>query len=559
MATESLIVELDARTAKLDSKLNKTEKQLDALDGKVKQTDVSFAKFTRGAAVAAAGVAAVAAAVAIAIGKAGEFAKELEVAANRANMSVEEMQALGFATNTVGISLEKLGDIFKDTREKIGEFLTTGGGGFKDFVDVMGLTSDQANRLASDFSRMGSKEVLQNMVSMMEQAGVSSEKMSFALEGMASDTTDLIPLLTNGGEKLNSLSSEFESAGNVLSATDVSKIKDLSIEYDKLTASLSASANQLIADFAPLLTNAIEIFSTISTKFSQAISVIAAGWSGLMSVAQANFNDFVNGVDTADNALDEAVNNIKDKMDKLLSSESEEAPTQDDIESRLGLGTQEQRDIALENAISFWNLLGEARGENLADAEEQFRLEVAANHEMLKSKWTNEQGFLKANQAAAEKYAKIIKKIEDKKEKDLQNSLQAASALNTAFFNDNKAIAAGIAFINTAEGVTKALSKYDFTGAAFIAATGAAQIKQILSATPGGGGTPSVGAGVGAAQQPQQQNNFQPETTGLEISASDTTGGSNGGTITLKAEDGDEIGQAIANWLNKASAEGRTQ
>lgn len=555
MASEKLIVELDAKTEKLDAKLKETSKNLDGVGDKAKKADKAFVGLSKGAAVAAAGVTAASAALVVAIGKAGDFAKELEVAANRASMSVEEMQALAFASNTVGISLEKLGDIFKDTREKIGEFLATGGGGFKDFVDVMNLTTAQADRLASQFSRMGSKEVLQTMVSMMEQANVSSAKMSFALEGMASDTTDLIPLLKNGGEELNNLATEFESAGNVLSATDIQKIKDLSTEYDNLTASLSASGKQLLADFAPLLTDAIEVFSIISTKFSQTISVITAGWSGLVKVGQAALNDFVNGVDTVDKTLDEVVANIKDKTDKLLGNgdENKDAPTQDDIESKLGLGTQEQRDIALENAKAFWNLLGEARGENLADAEEQFRLEVAANHEMLKSKWINEQAFLKANQAAVEKYAKIIKKIEDKKQADFEKTLQTATVLNSAFFEDNKAIAAGIAFVNTAEGVTKALSKYDFVGAALIAATGAAQISQILSATPGGG---TVSAPSSGSSQQSQQQSFTPETSTLDLTSQGDEG-VNTIRIEFATDSGDDLLDALAGSLNNRARQGR--
>ena len=57
------------------------------------------------------------------------FAREVQIAANRAGETVERMQSLAFATNTVGISLEKLGYISNDTNEQIGECLNSGGGG----------------------------------------------------------------------------------------------------------------------------------------------------------------------------------------------------------------------------------------------------------------------------------------------------------------------------------------------------------------------------------------------------------------------------------------------
>ncbi len=118
MATEQLIVLLDAKTDKLDAKLGKTSGQLDALDGKVKKSDKSFSNFAAQARTAAMAVTAVTAAVGVAIKQAGKFAIELDVAATRAGETVENMQSLAFATNTVGISLEKLGDISKDTNEK---------------------------------------------------------------------------------------------------------------------------------------------------------------------------------------------------------------------------------------------------------------------------------------------------------------------------------------------------------------------------------------------------------------------------------------------------------
>ena len=122
MATESLIVELDARTAKIDAKLERLEKNLDGVDGKTKKADKSLVSFGKGLTVVSAAAAAAAAAVSALVVSTASYARELEVAATRSGETVENMQALAFATSTVGISLEKLGDISKDTREKIGEF-----------------------------------------------------------------------------------------------------------------------------------------------------------------------------------------------------------------------------------------------------------------------------------------------------------------------------------------------------------------------------------------------------------------------------------------------------
>jgi hypothetical protein len=86
-----------------------------------------------------------------------------------------------------------------------------------------------------------------------------------------------------------------------------------------------------------------------------------------------------------------------------------------------------------------------------------------------------------------------------------QSTLGAFGQLTGALgqlFNDNKAFAVASAVINTAEGVTKALAQgglFGFVGAAAVAASGAAQIATILSASKGSGTKPSVSGGGGAA------------------------------------------------------------
>ena len=110
------------------------------------------------------------------------------------------------------------------------------------------------------------------------------------------------------------------------------------------------------------------------------------------------------------------------------------------------------------------------------------------------------------------------------------------------------------AFMNTAEGVTDALAEQNYPSAALIAATGAVQIAAILSSSPNSPGGSSVST-PSAPPPSQQQPDFQPETSSLEFTDTTNTGQT---TFNLTVPDGDEIGQALANWINKAQTEGRT-
>lgn len=87
--------------------------------------------------------------------------------------------------------------------------------------------------------------------------------------------------------------------------------------------------------------------------------------------------------------------------------------------------------------------------------------------------------------------------------------------------------------------------------AGLIVATGLGEAAGIL----GGGGDGGASSGnVGGAPQEQQQN-FQEDSSRLELTDSNDSGSQ---SFNIIVPDGDEIGEAIANWLNKAKAEGRT-
>ena len=489
MATESLIVLLDAKTAKIDAKIAATDKKLSRLDDSVKKTDTSFTQMGKAAAL---GATIAATAITTMTKAAVTFARELEVAANRANTTVEEMQALAFASNTVGISMEKLGDISKDTNEKIGEFIATGGGGFVDFIDVMKLSSSEANVLAREFQNMSGPEVLQAMTKQMEEAGISGNQMSFALEGVASDATDLIPLLKDNATELNRLKNEFNELGTTLNQDQIDSIKKVGEEFSKLSATFGAEGRQLIADYSDEIITAIGVIKTLATTTTDALNLISTGWGNLVELSGAALNDLINGTDTFGEALIERTEQTQQAIDRLL-------------------------------------------GKN----QKALEIVITGSGKVIKSTTKEEKASL------------------DQRLKNLTNYSKAASVVNSAFLDDNKAIKAGLIVADTAAAVMMQLSSGDpytaFGRAALAAAMGAVQLSNALSSTKGGGSISEGGGGSVASSGPAQQS-FERETSSLDLTESSETGSQ---TLNITVPDGDEIGQAIANWLNQAKSEGR--
>jgi len=490
MATETLVVELDAKTDKLNKKLNQIDKKIGGVGSKAKITGKELAAMGKTAVFAATAAAAAITALSV---SAAAFAKEIQVAANRAGTTVEEMQALAFASNTVGISLEKLGDISKDTNEKIGEFLTTGGGGFVDFVDVMKIGKNEARELAAELSSLSGPQVLQEMVKRMQEAGISGNKMSFALEGVASDATDLIPLLKDNALQLNKLKGEFQDLGTTLSQEQIDRLKQVGAEFSKLNQTFSAEGRALIASYSEEIIFAVQSITTLGVKTIDSFNLISIGWGNLIELAQSGLNDLVNGTDTFGETLVERTQLTQDALNKLLG----------------------ENDKALDITLKKGNKV----------AKDGSKFEKQSQSERLK----NQQNFLRAGSILANTF------FEDNK------------AIQAAFIVAETAAGISRQFADLPFPAALATS-------AVVAATGIAQLAALNSASPGGGSISPPGGGGGAAIGPQET--FTPETTALDLTVADEEGITTQRLI-ISTEDGQDIFDGIASNLEERQRQGR--
>jgi len=268
MSTEKFLFEIAADTKKLRDELKKSQTESGKLTDDLKKTEKTSSSFGKnlssvgkGVGIFAAAVTAAATAVTAFAVAQGRSIRETEAMAAAANMNSEEFKKMSFIMGTAGISGEKFGDIMKDTQEKVGDFLATGGGAFQDFADVMGYTSTQAAELAREFETMSGQEVLQSMVNKMDAAGKSSQQMSFALEGMASDTTRLIPLLKDGGAAAKDLGDKYDKINIELTDDEKAQFKDLADNVDLATASFTNMMQNAVVPLIPKMNELLESFT----------------------------------------------------------------------------------------------------------------------------------------------------------------------------------------------------------------------------------------------------------------------------------------------------------
>lgn len=611
-----MIVALDARTTKLDAALKETNKKLDSLDKQTQKNDSSFGKLTKTAnavgtaltVTATAGLALATALTAVVL-KSAASQQELELLSRQAKLSTEDFEALSFATKQYGINAEQIADISKDIADKLGEYSKVGSGAFQDFADVVGLTKEEAMQAASEFENLSSDQVIGRMVSQMEAAGATGNQMTFVLESMGNDLSKLSPLFAGNSKELNQLTSTYAKATKEMRLTnaEIEGLKGVATTFDLMTDSMSKSGQLISASLAPLLD---EFFNGVIDVVPEATQTIIDFINAFKSA------DEIKSIDSMNRLIDDQKAKVQElrmeqnelgksfatmfDSEKSLTMQKEQLNNQIEIENQRIDELIESRDkLAKQEAEAAkqregGNIGGTfspgggsgGTGDQVSAIADRFKTE----EELLRAKLENEllivgennelklqleqefQDNLLAIKLAADDEAlsmgndmvdlfrrnqeedlKNAKKANDQKSSNDAAYFGAAVNLGNAFFEDNKAVRAGLAVVDTAAGITKSFADLPYPAAlaasAQIATSGAVQLATISSASKGSSSS---------SQTTAAQVNVEPEPSSeLTISDNDVSGAGNSQQLTIKIESDDtETARYISSILGTATVNG---
>lgn len=276
----------------------------------------------------AVGASAAGAALMAMVGSTANTAKEISNLATLSGAGTTEFQRFAAAAKSVGVEQDQLGDIFKDFREKIGEFVSTGGGEMKDFFEQIapkvGITADA-------FRNLSGPQALQLFYDSLQKAGLSTEQMSFYLESAANDTTKLIPLLRDGGKELNALGDAAERMGIIMDERAIASAKEFSTNLATMQSLLNGvkiaisnevipAINSLSQEFligikhAGSFGDALRLFGTIN-PFRDVGGNIKAITSEIESLTAARERYVRSGSDTS--SIDTALAAERKRLDYL--------------------------------------------------------------------------------------------------------------------------------------------------------------------------------------------------------------------------------------------------
>lgn len=351
--TIDLIAKVGGFVAGMDKAGRESKKWRDKVEKDVKTVGKAFA----GLAIAtAAGLTAITV-------NTVRAANEISKLAQLAGTSTEEFQFFAAGAKAVGIEQEKLGDIFKDVNDKVGDFLQTSGGPLADFFDniapKVGVTADQ-------FRKLSGPEALGLYVSSLEKAGASQQDMTFFLEAIASDATALFPLLKNNAEGFRILGEQAARAGAIMDDETIRAATELQAVSILTDQALTGLSNQIAAGMLPALSDlASSLFDVAgSTEVAREAGVLFG--NVLKGIASIAFGAYAavqlagKGIATFGSAFFGSAESVGEGLQDLSDSASDYAKVLDGIwDSGSGAATDFEKRVKV-----IADLLEESRKRN---------------------------------------------------------------------------------------------------------------------------------------------------------------------------------------------------
>lgn len=290
---DDLIIEIRARVDQLTQDLEQAQRRLDEFERQNQNAGSSMANgiakardsINNSMGVISGAMAAATAAATLLANSAADSAMEMQKYAAAAGMTAQEFQFFAAGASAVGLETQEFGDILKDVVDKMGDFSTTEGGGMIDFFETV---APKIGITAKEFRNLSGMEGLQLYVSSMEKAKVPQDQMIFMMEGIASESSHLLPLLKDGGKGFEAFGEAAAKAGSLMSDEFLDKASEMKTSMWLLEQSLKGAHNQMAEELSPTLRDLASEFADTSQGQSAAAKtgmVFANVLRGMVAIA----------------------------------------------------------------------------------------------------------------------------------------------------------------------------------------------------------------------------------------------------------------------------------
>lgn len=179
-----------------------------------------------------------------------KLADELTNTSNAIGVNREQLQLWRIAGDRVGLSGEKVSDILRNVTERLGELSRTGGGEAAQVMDTLNLKIEEFRNLSPD-------EQLLKLGAAIGELGSKSEQVAL-LEKLASDASQLQPLLEDNAAGLQAIFEEAQKDGAIYSDAELDKLNKANDVYNSIDLKLQALTTRIGAKLAPAVGQATD-------------------------------------------------------------------------------------------------------------------------------------------------------------------------------------------------------------------------------------------------------------------------------------------------------------
>lgn len=225
-----------------------------------------------GSAAAVGGLAALAAAI-VSVEKklismtkeSAEYAKELKTLASVTGQSTQEIQELQYASEMIGVSYDRIKDSLKEVTNKMQE-AQNGSEDTAAAFEKLGVNIEN-----SDGSLRDANDVFYETIDALGKIENKTERDALAMDLLSESAQELNPLIEKGSQSLKDYADEAHEMGYVLDNDAVEALARADEAQQKLLKTQEAVTNQISAEYAPYMTEALTDTADFVTKIGKAL------------------------------------------------------------------------------------------------------------------------------------------------------------------------------------------------------------------------------------------------------------------------------------------------
>jgi len=203
--------------------------------------------------------------------------RETDAWARAVGVSTQTLTQWNYVGEQAALQQGKMGDIFKDTSEKIADAYMNGAGEAAEVIENLGLKTKNLIVLSPEKQLLAIGDALESLETRGQKIQV--------LESLASDASLLLPYLEDDAKLLHQVAQEALVTGKAISNIEASQLVVIGKEFNKLAAQSTGLGNNLSVALSPAIYGA-----------TQEINRLTGEWGGMGNMADKAVDLAVGGL-----------------------------------------------------------------------------------------------------------------------------------------------------------------------------------------------------------------------------------------------------------------------